>query len=237
MKIRKLNEDGIKEFEDRIKALRDGSEDIDMTSGLIDNVKYTEEIEDDLHIENKDFKNRYELGEYLNNLMKGVTIQKYMGNNSNGFWNWIALFLFEDLCPKKGGIRKPLKSYYYILSSSFQEHYRHSIYSPWELVYLLGKEARFMLVAGKKIESQGELAEQMLSRQHRKYQKSVIEVASKLYMDTKLNKTKVGSKGKGPGAVRHFVSYIAQIEQNYDLNNISMNKLFEILPAQFDKYK
>ena len=235
MKIRKLNEDGIKEFEDRIKALKGGSEDIDMRSGLIDNVKYTEEIEDDLHIENKDFKNRYELGEYLNNLMKGVKIQKYMGNNSNGFWSWIALFLFEDLCPKKGGLRKPSESYNYILSSSFQHQYRHSIYSPWELVYLLGKEARFMLVAGKKIESQGELLEQMLSKQHRKYQKGVIEVASKLYTDIKLNKTR--GKGKDAGSVRHFVSYIAQIEQNYDLNNISMNKLFEILPAQFDKYK
>ena len=239
MKIRKLNEDGMKEFEQRImKHLEAGFEGIDMAS-LLDDNNYTDEIEDDLIIENKDFQNRYELGQYLNILLKDVEMQKYKGNNNAGFWSWIALFLFDDLCKKrKDGLSKPNKSpSHYILSSKYNERYRHAIYSSWELVNLHGKTALFMLRSGPKMQGWGEMAEQMLSKENRKFQEGVIQSASKIYSDTETNENKEGSEGVKPGCVRNFVKYMAQIENNYDLEKIQMKELLEMLPGQFNKYK
>jgi len=234
MKMRKLNESGIREFDRFIESLRNG--DRKNTPGhLLSGEETSEALDWDLELDNRAFGSRYELGEYLVEKLSTIDSHRIMGDT--GFWSALALFWFDQLCPEKSdGSRNPSMVYNYILSENYNHRPRHAIFTTWQLVNLFGEHARFLL--SRELPVRGELIEQLMARQYFLSCEGVIEAASQLYYDPARKTFKKGSAGRtSAGCVYRFVNWLQQLEINYDLFSISCTDLMEIIPKEFERFK
>ena len=234
MIIRKLNEQGLQEFESFVDQLRSGIE-LNIPAYLLEQDRSSERLDIDIEVDaDRQFNSRYDLGDYLVNLLNEANIQKYMGDR--GFWSWFALLWFSQLCPKKAGKLKPSKSYNYILSGSYNHRPRHAIYMTWQLVQRYGEDSRFMLC--KAPSTRGEITEQMMARQEMLSSEAVIRLASILYFDPANASFKKGAASrKSAGCVARYVSWIQQLQLTFDIFSTTKEELEELLPSEFDRFR
>lgn len=233
MIIRKLNEHGLDEFRRFINDLRNGG--IQNTpTGLLSSDEASEALAFQLELDERIFASRYELGVYLTEILGSVKVQSLMGDT--GFWSAMALYWFDQLCPAKpDGSRKPTMVYNYILSDNYNHRPRHAIFTTWQLVSRYGKDARFLL--SRELPVRGELIEQIMARQYYMGCEGVIRAASKLYYDPERRTFKKGAAGRtSPGCVYRFISWLQQLEINYDLFSMLSDDLLELLPAEFNRF-
>lgn len=234
MKVRRLNENGILKFEEFIENLRNKRWS-NTPHYLLTDESTSVAISDSIEVEDLDFPTRYDLGVYLDGKFSGFEMQKYLGDK--GFWSWLALFWFDQLCPAKSdGSRKAQMPYNYILSTKWLHRPRHAVFTTWQLVSQFGEACRFLL--SKKLETRGEIIEQMMARRYFISCDGVIRLASKLYLDESTKTFKKGSAGRNSrGCVNRYVGWLQQIELNYDLLSISVSDLEEMLPSEFDRFR
>jgi len=234
MKIRKLNKSGIKEFERFIENLRNGGKQ-NTPDYLLTDPSTSESLVFDLELEKADFANRYELGVYLVEKLMDIDTHKIIGDS--GFWSSLALFWFDKLCPLKAdGSRKPSMVYNYILSENYNHRPRHAIFTTWQLVELYGEHSRYLL--SRDLPVRGELIEQLMARQYFLSCAGVMQAASTLYYDPERKTFKKGAAGRtSAGCVYRFVSWLQQLEINYDLFSISSDDLISLMPREFERFK
>ena len=233
MKVRKLNNMGVGEFEKYIDHLRRGNEQ-NYPGHLLDSDEYSEPINLDIEVDpDRQFESRFEIGQYLIQQFGDQSIQKHKGDL--GFWSWLALLWFQQLCPKKKGSPKPSQAYNYILSKDYRHRPRHALFMTWQLVDLYGDQSIFML--GKEPSTRGELTEQLMARQEILYSRSAMQLANSLYYDPERKTFKKGvtSRNKG-GTVTRFINWLDQLRLNFDIHSISSNDLQEMLPGEFDRF-
>lgn len=231
--IRKLNASGIKEFGQFIGNLRNGGSQ-NTPDYLLTDPSTSEEMEIELDLEKGSFANRYELGVYLTENLNDTDAQKVMGDT--GFWSALALFWFDQLCPfKSDGSRKPSMVYNYILSENYNHRPRHAIFTTWQLVGLYGEQSRYLL--SRELPVRGELIEQLMARQYFLSCNGVMQAASTLYYDPDRKTFKKGAAGRtSAGCVYRFVSWLQQLEVNYDLFSMSSKDLLCIIPKEFERF-
>lgn len=234
MKLRKLSESGIRLFEAHIRNLRLG---LDETTpwGLLESEEHSESIADGIEVDQKwRFATRYDLGNYLVQSFAGFRLQPYMGDR--GFWTWLALLWFEQLCPVKKGKRNPSQPYNYVLSRNYNHRPRHSVYMTWQLVDRYGEDSRFMLC--KDPSTRGELTEQLMARQDILSSDGVVRLASWLYFDPGSGLFKRGAAArKSPGCVARYIVWLQQLELNYDIFSTTREDLERMLPVEFRKFQ
>ena len=233
MKVRKLTKRGLSEFSRFIQQLKEGQE-LQTPHYLLENPEYSNAIELDLDVTTASFSSRYEMGEYLVEILKREKINSYLGDA--GFWSWFALLWFDQLCPTSRGKRAPSMEYNYILSPKYNHRPRHAIYMTWQLVSRYGSNALFLL--GKEMSKRGELTEQMMGRQENLSTESVIKLASKLYLDPETRTFKRGAASRhGAGCIARYISWLDQLRLTYDLFSISSEDLGKLLPSEFDRFR
>jgi len=232
MKLRKLNEQGVEVFRDYINDLRSGA-DQNIPNYLLDSDEYSEDIQFELEITKPEFKSRLEMGVYLVDLFDGLNITPYIGDV--GFWSWLALYWFEQLCSEKEGKLNPSMDYNYILSKNFRHRPRHAVYMTWQLVTRYGEDCAFMLC--KAMSTRGELTEQMMARQENLSSESVMKLANALYFDSETRTFKKGAAArKSAGCVARYITWLEQIKMTYDVFSISADELKDLLPTEFDRF-
>ncbi len=238
MALKKLNNLGISEFEDYLAGGADGPPPIH----LLDNPACSEVVSskifppEDINI----FPNRYVFGNRLNDLLKDLNPTEI--NLDKGLWSGLALLWFDAFCPPTaGGKRKPGKEYLYILSSNYNDYYRHLVRSPWRLIYDHGKNAKFALIAPKAgknpLAVNGEIFENICGRQQVLANKKIIEAANRLYFDVPKNRPKTGVAGSGKGSARRFGLVFRQFDLTYDPASMPPDTLTGLLPSEFDRWK
>lgn len=234
MKMRKLNKSGIKEFERFIGNLRGGGQQ-NTPDYLLTDPSTSEPLEWDFELEQGAFATRYKLGVYLVKKLKGVDAHQIMGDS--GFWSALALFWFDQLCPKKAdGRRKPSMVYNYVLSENYNHRPRHAIFTTWQLVDIYGDFSHFLL--SRELPVRGELIEQLMARQYFLSCAGVMQAASTLYYDPDRKTFKKGSAGRtSAGCVYRFVNWLQQLEINYDLFSISSDDLVGLMQKEFERFK
>ncbi len=234
MIIRKLNKQGLDEFGKFINDLRNGGKQ-NTPSGLLTSDETSQPLDFELDIDDRTFANRYELGQYLTEKLEPVDGRAYVGDT--GFWSALALYWFDQLCPvKTDGFRKPAMVYNYILSENYNHRPRHAIFTTWQLVSKYGEDTRFLL--SKELPVRGELIEQLMARQYYLGCEGVMKTASKLYYDPENKTFKKGSAGRtSAGCVYRFVSWLQQLEINYDLFSMERDDLLQLMPGEFDRFK
>lgn len=232
MKVRKLTEHGLNEFDRHISRLRAGEKE-PSPNHLLSSPEGSEELPLDLEVGVKHFTSRYEMGVYLSDLFSGQNVQKYMGDP--GFWSWFALLWFDQLCSTTNGVRKPNLNYNYILSSKYTHRPRHAIYMTWQLVEKYRETSAYLLC--KDMSTRGDLTEQMMSVQEVFSCEGVIQLGEILYYDPNSKGQKKGAGGKGPGSARRFLNWLNQLKLTYDLFSINAEDLEKLLPAEFDRFR
>ncbi|MEW6230104.1 MAG: hypothetical protein AB1700_18810 [Bacillota bacterium] len=226
MKLRRLNSTGISRFVDWLDRLRAGKSD-PTPIYLLEDAECSGELEWDVDIDDRDFKNRYELGEYLVERLK-VCDQRAIQNDA-GMWTWLALFWFDRLCPAEpGDSRKPLRNDNYILSDRHRDYHRHAIRTTWLFVREHGQTVQF--VFSNPLSKRGELTEQLTSRPYFLSCPGLMEAAKDLYSDPNRGTWKRGAAGSRAGSVRRFGLVLKQFELTYDLYSMKKDEILSILP-------
>lgn len=230
---RRLNERGLEAFQHHIQELRNGGK-LPTPTHLLTDLRYSEAIDIDCRVEQRNFETRFELGQYLTEALKDTPPQAIMGDT--GFWSWLALYWFDQLCPPlENGTRKPSKPYNYILSRNYNHRPRHAVYTTWMLVNRYGDTALFLL--SKRLHERGELIEQLAARQYLISCPGVIETAKELYYDPERKTFKRGATSqKRHGNIRRYISYLQQLDLTYDLGTIASEALLEMLPDEYSTF-
>ncbi|WP_300496459.1 hypothetical protein [Marinobacter sp.] len=233
LEVRRLNTKGMQAFRNYLAGL-DGDGSLPIPLNLLTDSATSEPLLETLEVdEGLTFETRYDMGVYLVDLLRDEGVQNLLGDV--GFWSWLGLLWFDQLCPLSGGKRKPKKEYNYILSENWRHRPRHAIYTTWMLVANHGENALFML--SKRLHERGELIEQLAARQYFMACVGVIEAAHKIYFDPDRRTFKKGATSqKRRGNIRRFVSYLQQLDLTYDLGSISSESLLEILPKEYEGF-
>lgn len=233
MKLRKLTEVGTREFQGFLDRLRNANDE-PIPLHLLEDEYSSNELDLDIEVESLEFRRRYDLGVYLGHKLKVCNQQEISADI--GLWTWLALFYFDQLCPKtQDGQRKPDRNDNYVLSREKNCHHRHAIRTTYLFVREYGSTAFFMLT--NPLRKRGELTEQLSARPYHISCRGVIEAASMLYFDPVLKIPKKGAAGKGAGTSRRFARVLKQFELTYDLYSMGVNEVLRILPREFEKFK
>jgi hypothetical protein len=157
-----------------------------------------------------------------------------------GLWAWLTLFHFDQVCPKKqANTRKPFKEEYRYIpaSSNFQKYYRHLLFGPY-VVYRAHKDTSqnaMCLLAGP-VHVTNDIIEQLASRNELVSNPSVVEAATRLYIDSVSGDFKKGAKGSGKGSPRRFHKVLEQFDLTFDIYGSTADRIIELLPKEFDRF-
>jgi len=232
MKAQKLRSAGQRDFERMVEQMRIG-ELSKSPAHLLQDQLAVEKLGFDVEVKEGGFSSRQEMGEHLVAALAGVDRALFIGDR--GFWDWLALQWFDDLCPvKASGERKPSEAASYVMSEDYKRRYRHAVYVTWQLVETHGENARFLLF--KEPSVRGELTEQLMARQYYLSCCGLIEAVKRLYWDESTGSLKRGAGGKGAGSPRRLVGWLQQIEVTFDLHSMSADQLLALIPDEFGKF-
>lgn len=233
MKAMRLNKAGRREFERMVESMR-SEQPAKEPMQILNDAYAVEELPFELEICEPGFKSRFEMGQHLVGALANVDRSTFLGDP--GFWDWLALYWFDDLCPKKAddSRKKPSATPNYVMSEDYKRRYRHAIYVTWQLVEMHGDNAEFMLF--KEPAVRGELTEQFMARQFYLSCDGVIQAAQRLYWDADLGRLKKGAGSKSFGSSRRLVAWLQQIEVTYDLFSMNADQLLALIPTEFNKF-
>jgi hypothetical protein len=236
LELRKVNEEGIKRFEAYLDAGASGPPPVHLLSSPETSEKLATSILPSRH----EFKDRYDFGSYLNDLLKNLDPVSI--SRDRGLWTALAIIWFDLICPPdKTGVRKVNMHYQYILESSYQTYYRHLVRSPWQCVKDHGENAKFMLIRSKDVEHplsvHGEILEQFGGRQRLFGSRAIIRAANMMYLDSETGRPLKGASGSGAGSALRFGKVVRQLDLTFDPDSMTPAEFINILPKEFSKWK
>ncbi|MBA7486073.1 hypothetical protein ES703_08314 [subsurface metagenome] len=235
-RLRRLNDEGLRRFADYLN----GSASEDAPISLLENPETSDQLSTVAMVADRAFENRYDFGAYLNLVLGNFDPAKISGDRN--LWSSLALFWFDQICPKKGdGTREVMEEHRYILSGDFRHYYRHLVRSPWYLVRQHGNNARFLLTPSKQndypLSVHGEILEQVGGRQQVLASKPIIAAANRMYLDSSTGRPRKGVAGRGRGSAHRFGLVLRQLALTYDPEMMSESGLIDILPDEFGPWK
>jgi hypothetical protein len=235
--LRRLNETGITRFAEYLNEGATGARPLH----LLSHPDTSEPLAVSIKLNQRNYSNRYEFGRDLTMRLSSLDPAKI--SNDRGLWTWLALYLFDQLCPASpDGKHKLDKQYRYILSSDYRHYYRHLVRTPWQLSRDHGPNSRFLLLATNDdgvnpLRRHGDILEQLGGTQSIIRSRPVIAEASRLYADPLSGRPRKGAAGKGGGSIRRFARVLRQLDLTFDTELMAPGGLSALLPVEFDGWK
>lgn len=234
MRVRSLNERGIEEFEVFLSS-REAVAGVEVPRAMLDDDFLATPFENDAEVESRDFASRFELAQYLCDVLPGAGPAL---DHDRGLWSWLGLFYFEQLCPiQADGSRKIGEKYRYVLSPDYRHYYRHLLAMPYVIYRLHGQYSRTIL--SPPVHSHGDFAEQLASRQEIITNRGLIQAVDHLYFapDDAGGAPKRGATNrKKGGTLRRLVDVIQQFDLTYDLYGMTAQEILGVLPREFARW-
>jgi hypothetical protein len=229
--VRRLSDAGL----DRYRAWLDAGAPGAVPRHLLDDPQTSEPLPVSRPRPERAFTRRYALGVALVELLEPLDAARV--RYDVGLWDWLSLHLFDQLCPlHASGRRKLSKRWHYALEvDGFRHRPRHLVRSAWNLVYLHGPHARFLLWAPP--HTHGELTEQLASTQELIASTSFIEACAIPYWDEERQDRRRGFGGKGPGSARRIPFVRRQFRLTYDIDHMPAEAILALLPREFDRFR
>lgn len=233
--LRKLNDEGLAEFETWIADGAKGKPPVELLASQATSVPVA-----GITVGEPVVTDRYAFGQYLAGLLEPLNPADLSADRN--LWSSLALLWFDHLCPPMATGRKVEKLYRYVLSSDYRHYYRHLVRSPWQLVRDHGPNARLLLLQSAErpnpLRVHGEILEQLGGRQGVLRSKSIIAEANLLFADpaTGRPKPRVASKNVG-GTVRRLGMVLRQFDLTFDVEEMPTQGLVALLPREFDRWK
>jgi hypothetical protein len=216
------------------KVLKDEIED------LKNDISYSKEVLSGKNLKIQNFKNSYELGVYLNNLLSDCNQIEI--NFDEKMWDWITLFHFDLVFSSS---MSGISEHRYILSDDWFIRYRHLIRTPWYAVNTYGNASKLFLSKAAYIGS--DYLEQYIShRISENYTPSAV-IAYELYYDKEMHKPrpgyskkfirKKGIKTLVKASLGRLIDKINQYNQIYNIWLMEPKDIISLLPKEFDDLK
>ena len=231
MKLRRFNETGITHFDQFRDAplipLGDLPE-------ILVYSAWSAEVEADIEVEQRQFDTRFELGAFLNSLFADKDIAGL--DNDVGIWTWMAAFYFAELRPEN--TRPGARARWVPAVGDFRKYYRHLLAGPYQ-VYRAHREnpRRVLAVLANPPHRPGDIAEQLTARQELVTNGTVMEVATRLYIDPDTETPKSGAASIDNGSARRLAAVLNQLELTWDLYTLTSEQLLDLLPQEFDRFR
>ena len=234
MRVRILNDRGIKAFADFLSS-PEAAGGGDPPFAMLEDDFLANPFEDDAEVEPRDFSSRFELAQYLCNVLPDAGPAL---DHNRGLWSWLGLFYFEQICPRQAdGSRKIGEVQRYILSLDWKKYYRHLLATPYVIYRLHGPFSRSIL--SPLVHKHGDFAEQLASRQEIITNRGLIEAVDRLYYasdgESGMPKRGATNRNRG-GTLRRLVDVIQQFDLTYDLYGMTAGDILGILPREFGRW-
>ena len=243
--FRKLNKNGYREFS---KFIIDGWKNEkdtayrDFTLGdvpreILRDPKTSQATSYNLRISSQKFRNKYELGLYLCELLSDIPDDEI--ENDYLFWNTLSLEFFDNICFKTPeGMRKVQAKEKWLIGEGIGNYYRHLVRSPWLFIKLYNETAKFLLLTRYKhehlVSMVPETLEQFGSRGILLRNEKVVNLFSRLYFDHVAQEPKPGLSGNEAGSPRRMGKVVRQLALTFDLESMTESDLIAILPREFN---
>ena len=236
MKVARLNENAIRLFAGWMETLKQGGS-LRAPLSLLTDAQFTEPLGVEIEVESRTFGNRFEAAEYLHNRFAPAGLTDI--ERDSGLWAWLSLFYFDAVCPPgKGGVRKPGALARHIPEpGNFQRYYRHLLAGPYR-IYRAHREnpRRALALLCQPLDSPGDVVEQLASRQEVVTNPGILELATKLYVDSRTQRLKRGAGGKSSGSARRLYDVLEQFDLTWDLYASTGDELAAVMPGEFAKF-
>ena len=253
IKVKALNEEGIRLFADFITETREleaaGGDPLPAPAYLLSEADFLEDIDGDKEIDaDKKFSNRDNLGAYLLECLVADYIKQYQDHW--GLWTSLTLLWFDEL---KG--RNTQRHEHFIPYEWFKTPveffntpqnlaYRHAVRTSVQLVSRFGENARFFM-SKQGAGFFGDASEQILSRSWFKSSVKVQELLFDLYQDgtgfmkkNALDKPPPRSVAKGSkvgyGGVRRLaMDVLPRVKLTHDIDIMTTEKIVKVCGEEF----
>lgn len=249
--LRKFTDEGIEEFrslidEERRKGNSRQASLVDESfvkaiESLALDPDYTELMHVDCALDlNRSFTDRYDMGAYLNTqLPADISLVQH---TNVGLWSWVSAVYFRQVveASKKNGQFKLWSSYRYVpLQYQKFRYYRHLAFMNFWLHRTMGDDvARFFL--SRPLYDHSDAIERLYT-QDRDFMAStgLMQAALEMYMDPRTGRMKSNALGEATGgSARRLATKIAkQLQMNFDLQSMTKEEIYPLLPKEFDVWK
>jgi len=236
MRVARLNENGLANFEGWLDSIRQGGS-LDVPTATLTDTQFVEPLGVDVEVEPRSFANRFEAAEYLHERFAAAELTNV--ERDRGLWAWLSLFYIDAVCPAgTGGERKPGATARHIPEpKNFQRYYRHLLAGPFRIyrAHRDNPQSALALLC-QPLDSPGDVVEQLASRQELVTNRGIMELATKLYVDSESLTQKRGAGGKGGGSARRLSDVIEQFDLTWDLYAATGDELAAVMPKEFSRF-
>ena len=234
MQFRKFNHVGVETFREYLQKLRSDPT-LSPPSDLLSSTTLSEPLSPAISATVQPFINRMAFASWLFNA--AITANVVIPRLDPGFWSWLSLALFDQVCPPDGhGRRKPGADARHIPDTrNWQRRYRHLLANPFE-VYLLHRDnpTRALVALINPLDKPGELTEQITGRVEVVRCPGTMALASYLYIDPT---TAARRKGASGDAARRLGKLMNQYTRTWDLPLMESPTFARMLPrSEFKQF-
>lgn len=231
--VRSLNDKGLAQFRAWLEAGATG----DVPFALLHDPLASDPVPGSGQVEQLPFANRYDLAVHVAQALTHCDVQRL--SFERGVWTWLALFLFDALCPKDlSGSRKLLALHRYVFDPDFRTNSGHFVRDSVLAVIKHGSHARVLLISPLGGIKDTRVLSELAYRHDLISNTAVVELAFQFYWNPKRAALRPGTASKRrPGSVQRFALVLQQLSLNYDLPEMSANQIAGLLPPEFDAWK
>jgi hypothetical protein len=237
MRLHRFNDEGVTRFS---RFLEDLTADpgLAVPTDLLTDPACAVAVAPAVEIDVRPFSNRMEASRYFDGVLSAVTGSDVQ--RDAGLWAWLTLFYFDQVCPQDGqGQRKAGEQVRYVPAvTNYMKYYRHLLAGPYRVfrAHRDDPNRALVLLCGP-LHKPGEIAEQLLAYQHIITNPHVVELATRIYFDTRSGSFKRGAAGKGGGSARRLADVLNQFDVTWDLYWMSADGILSKLPKEFDRFR
>lgn len=238
MRLRRFSDSGLGRFASFLDSLTTDA-DQKPPFDLLEDGSASESITPKVEIDVPTFETRFAAAKYL--YEKFIAAGLGESQLDRRVWAWLTLLWFEQLRPAADQRRRqwPGERARWIPAAShdWKTFYRHLLAAPWR-VYRFhsdNPDRALVLLCGK-LHTPGEVSEQLLSRQEIVTNRGLIELATRLYYDSRSRKIRRGAAAKTGGSIRRYADFINQFGVTWDLYAMTADQVQRLLPEEFEPF-
>lgn len=236
--LRRFNASGIEAFRGRLRAIQTLPH--ISVDDLLENENLTEVVHGDVMVDVVPLESRREAAETMNGLLEAAGVRETEAIHDVGLWAWLAAAWLDQLAPANGEGFRVVRAHHRWIPQvqDYKTYYRHLLLGPYRIYRLYRHDPELaMALLATRVEAPGEIVEQLASKLDYVTNPSVIGLATDLYYDPGSRSFKIGAAGKGPGSVRRLTEVLAQFDLTWDFRETTSERLKELLPGEFDRFR
>ena len=240
--LRCFNAQGMEQYEKTVSRIKNENRFLgSQLSSILEDPELTDIVVAEELLEVRDFNTRFELAAHVDEAIAKTKMSFQELRGKIEIWNWLAALYFEKLIKFKDG--KPMVgAKETLIAETFKSNHfrymRHKIAAPWTVFKIhenSSEIAKFIL--NTEPSTPGEMFEVFSQRVELIVNESILGAARLLYWDQDNGAYKSGAASKKAGSARRIPEVVNQLTLTYDLASMPPEKILELLPSEFDRFK